>query len=178
MALNKKHKNLLLLFGIGVACLLYGVGISFVENCFSILTTVIFLIGLASILVCFSESKKGAQRPIRVYQWKKYGFIVLAVVLFLFLFVGINYLSCKYNLRWDATKAKQHTLTESTAAFIEGLEREVKIIAFYVGMPPKYLEDLFGESERLSKGKIETEIIDPIVRIGYAAHFGSVISGK
>lgn len=178
MALNNKRKNLLLLFGIGVTCLLYGGGISFVENRFSILTAVIFLIGLASILVCFSESKKSARRPIRAYQWKKYGFIAFTVVLFLFLFVGINYLSCNYNLRWDATKAKQHTLAESTAAFIEGLEREVKIIAFYVDMPPKYLEDLFGEYERLSKGKIETEIIDPIVRIGYAAQFGSVISGK
>ncbi|MCK4830707.1 GldG family protein, partial [bacterium] len=178
MALNKKHKNLSLLFGIGVACLLYGGGISFVENSFNIVTTVISLIGLASILVCFSESKKGVRRPLKVSQWRKYGFITLAVVLLLFLFAGINYLFCNYNLRWDATKAKQHTLTESTAAFIEGLEKKVKIIAFYVGMPSKYIEDLFHEYERLSKGKIETEIIDPFVRISYAAQFGSVISGK
>ena len=178
MALNKKHIKLSLLLGIGVACLLYGGGISFVENSFNKLTTIIFLIGLILILVCFSESKKGVRRPIKVSQWKKYIFITLAVVLFLFLFIGINYLSCNYNLRWDVTKAKQHTLTESTIAFIEGLNKDIKIVAFYVGMPPKYLEDLFVEYERLSKGKIETEIIDPIVRISYAAQFGSVISGE
>jgi ABC-type uncharacterized transport system involved in gliding motility auxiliary subunit len=40
------------------------------------------------------------------------------------------------------------------------------------------LEDLLREYERLSNGKIITEIIDPIVQIGYAAQFGNVISGK
>ena len=178
MALNKKHKNLSLLFGIGVTCLLYGGGISFVENSFSILTTVISLIGLASVLVCFSESKRGVRKPIKVSQWRKHVFIALAVAFLLFLFVGINYLSYRYNLRWDVTESQQHTLTESTAAFIEGLEREVKIIAFYVGMPPKYIEDLFQEYERLSQGKIKTEIIDPIIRISYAAQFGSIIDGE
>jgi len=178
MALNKKHKNLSLLFGIGVVSLLYGGGISFVENRFSILTTVIFLIGLASILVCFSESKKGARRLIKVSQWRKYGFITLAVVLLLFLFVGINYLSHRYNLRWDVTKAKQHTLTESTITFIKELNKDIKIVAFYVGIPPKYLEDLCEEYEWLSEGKIKAEIIDPIVRISYAAQFGSIISGE
>jgi len=49
------------------------------------------------------------------------------------------------------------------------------VTAFYVGLPPKYLEDLFREYERLSNGKVVTEIIDPIVQIGYAAQFGSVI---
>jgi ABC-type uncharacterized transport system involved in gliding motility auxiliary subunit len=87
-------------------------------------------------------------------------------------------LAYTYNQRWDVTKAKQHTLTDSTINLVEALEQEVQLTAFYVGMPPKYLEDLFKEYERLSGGKIRTEIIDPIVQIGYAAKFGNVISGK
>lgn len=178
MALNKDQKNLPLLFGAGTACLLYGLGFSYVENHFSKPAAVISLIGLACILVCFFKLKGRTQRLGKASRWRKYGFITFVGVLFLLLLVGINYLSHRYNLRWDVTKARQHTLTESTTVFIKELKHEIKIIAFYVGIPPKYLEDLFKEYARLSKGKIETEIIDPIEQIGYAAQFGNVISGE
>lgn len=157
---------------------MYGLGLSYIENHFSKLTAVISLIGLACILFCAFRLNKRAQGLSRPSQWRRYSFIALVVALFLLILAGINYLSYHYNLRWDVTGARQHTLTESTAAFIAKLKEEVKIIAFYVGIPPKYLEDLFKEYARLSKGKIKTEIIDPIVQIGYAARFGSIISGE
>jgi ABC-type uncharacterized transport system involved in gliding motility auxiliary subunit len=178
MALNKNQKNLPLLLAAGTACLLYGLGFSYIENHFSKLTAVISLIGLACILVCLFRLKKKGIRLSKASQWRKYGFITLVVVLFLVLLAGINYLSHRYNLRWDVTKARQHTLTKASAAFIRGLKQEVKITAFYVGIPPKYLEDLFKEYERVSGGEIKTEVIDPIVQIGYAAQFGSIISGE
>ncbi len=178
MALNKNHKSLSLLLTIGVTCLLYSLGTSYIENHFDKLRTIVSLVGLFSILVCIFTLKQKTQKLIKTSQWKKYTFIVFIVVLSLSLLVGINYLSYRYNLRWDITKSKQHTLSESTTLFIQGLEKQVQITAFYVGMPPKYLEDLFKEYTRLSNGKIKTEIIDPIVEISYAAQFGSIISGK
>ena len=178
MALNKNRKNLTILFGIGAICLLYGLGYAYIENHFIKLTIIVSLIGLACILVCFFTLKKLVQTSTKALQWKKYGFIILVIVLSWALLIGINYLSYRYNLRWDLTKAKQHTLAESTAAFIRGLKQDVKITIFYVGIPPKYLEDFLKEYERLSNGRIKTEIIDPIVQIGYAAQFGSVISGE
>ncbi len=138
MALTKNQKNLPLLFGAGTLCLLYGLGFSFIENHFSKLSAVISLIGLTCILVCSFRLNQRTQSLSKVSQWRKYGFITFVVVLFLLLLVGINYLSHRYNLRWDVTKARQHTLTKASAAFIRGLRQEVKIIAFYVGMPPKY----------------------------------------
>ncbi len=178
MALKKKLINLPLLFGLGALCLLYGLGVIYIENHFSKPTVIISLIGLACILVCFLELRKFAQKSAIVSQWQKYAFIALIIVSLLALLVGINYLSYRYNVRWDITKAKQHTLTKSTSTIIKGIGREVKIVAFYVGIPPNYLEDLFREYERCSDGKIKTEIIDPVVQIGYAAQFGSVISGE
>lgn len=178
MALKKKLTNLSLLFGIGAICLLYGLGSSYVEDKISMVAAVIFLIGLVSILICLFELKKSAQKLTLTFQWRRYGFIVFIIVFLLTLFAGVNYLAYRYNLRWDLTKAKQHTLTKNTAEIITELEREIKIVAFYVGIPPKYLEDLLKEYTRHSQGKVKTEIIDPIVRIGYAAQFGSVISGK
>lgn len=178
MALNKNPRSLPLLFGIGAVCFLYGAGYIYVENHFSPLAIIISLIGALCIWVSIFELRKHTQGSVKVFQWRKYGFILLVVTLSLIFLVGINYLSYRYNLRWDVTEARQHTLTESTTRVIKALEQEVEIIAFYVGMPPKYLEDSFREYERLSKGKITTEIIDPIVQIGYAAQFGNVISGK
>jgi len=178
MALKKKLINLSLLFAMGMFCLLYGLGFSYVENHFSKITIIISLIGISCVLIFLFELRKFTKKSARGFQWQRYGFSVFVTVFLLALLVGINYLSYRYNVRWDVTKAKQHTLSESTSAVIKDLQREVKIVAFYVGIPPKYLEDLFKEYERRSQGRIKAEIIDPIVQIGYAAQFGSVISGK
>jgi len=178
MALNKKFTNLPLLFVVGVSCLFYGLGAAYVESNFSKLTIFISFIGLSFVLFCFILLRRFAKKTGRAFQWKKYGFVLSVIGLIIAFLVGINYLAYRSNLRWDITKAKQHTLSETTITTIKDLSKEVKIIAFYVGIPPSYLEDLFKECQRHSQGLIKTEIIDPIVQIGYAAKFGSVISGK
>jgi len=91
---------------------------------------------------------------------------------------GSHYLSSGSSIRWDLTKNKQHTLTKNTVDFIGNLKQEVTLTAFYVGVPPKYLEDLFNEYERLSSGQISTQIIDPIKQIAFAAKFGNVVNGE
>ncbi|MCK5493267.1 MAG: GldG family protein, partial [Candidatus Omnitrophica bacterium] len=119
-----------------------------------------------------------SQKPSKLYQWKKYGMIIVVIIISAFLWAGTNFSAYTFNQRWDLTSAKQHTLTGNTIELIKGLTQGVQLTAFYVGMPPKYLEDLLKEYERHSEGRIKTEIIDPIVQIGYAAKFGNVISGK
>lgn len=94
------------------------------------------------------------------------------------LLLGINFLAYKLPGRLDLTKAQQHTLSESTIKILRSLEKDIQVTAFYVGIPPKYLTDLFDEFERNSNGRITTEVIDQIVQIGYAAQFGNVISAK
>ncbi|WP_019028343.1 GldG family protein [Colwellia piezophila] len=91
---------------------------------------------------------------------------------------GSNYLAHNSDMRWDVTQAKQHTLSNNTIEFIRSLKSDIKLTAFYVGMPPKYLQDLFNEYQRVSAGLISSEIIDPIEQIAYAAKFGNVVSGK
>lgn len=178
MALNKIHKYSPVIFGLGAAFLLYSLSVSYMEQRISILSISVFLLAVILFLICFMNLKKSSQKSSKLYLSKKYGIIIIAIVSIGFLFVGINFLAYTYNQRWDVTKAKQHTLTGSTINLVKALKQEVQLTAFYVGMPPKYLEDLFEEYERLSEGKIKTEIIDPIVQIGYAAKFGNVISGK
>jgi len=178
MALNKIHKYLPVIFGLGAAFLLYSLAVSYIEQDVGILSISVFLLAIVLLSICFINIRGSSHKPSKLYQWKKYGIFIIAIVSIGGFFVGINFLAYTYNQRWDVTKAKQHTLTDSTINLVEALEQEVQLTAFYVGMPPKYLEDLFKEYERLSGGKIRTEIIDPIVQIGYAAKFGNVISGK
>ena len=100
------------------------------------------------------------------------------VGLILVLAAATAYGNLRYEARLDLTKNRQHTLHARTRHVLEALPRPVKLVAFYPGVPPKYLEDLLKEYERQSSGKITAEIIDPLVRLDYAAQFGSVINAK
>jgi len=166
------------LFSLGLICLTWGLFSFYVEQTMGILTMVLVFLGSLSFLICFIKKKRIIQKYSNKSQWKQTGIFSLLVLLSLIFFVGINTFAYSLPWRWDVTQNKQHTLTESTIEFIQGLESEIQLTALTVGTSDKYLEDLFKEYARISKGKIKTEIIDPIVQIGYAAQFGSVISGK
>lgn len=119
-----------------------------------------------------------AVQGLHTKQWKK---VLLAFSMFIgsLVFLGIShYTANSIIFRWDITENKQHTLSKNTLAFISSLNKNVELTAFYVGLPPKYLQDLLNEYERLSAGLITTQIVDPIDNITFAAKFGNVVSGK
>ena len=103
--------------------------------------------------------------------------VVEVVVVFVFFAAG-NYVAHRHDVRWDLTRAGQHTLGEDTKSLLKGLKKNVTLVVFYVGNPPHYLDDMLNEYVRLSSGKVSYKIVDPIVDIGYAAQFGNVINGK
>jgi ABC-type uncharacterized transport system involved in gliding motility auxiliary subunit len=109
---------------------------------------------------------------------KKAAFIIVCVVISFGLWFGINYVTYLIPWQWDVTRAKQHTLKTETVSVIKNLKQEVKLTVFFAGIPPKYVEDLLKEYAKASQGKITTEIVDPILQIGYAAKFGNVINVK
>lgn len=93
------------------------------------------------------------------------------------LLVLVNAAAVTHDHGWDVTAAKQHTLSKYTTAYIAHLPRKVRLTAFVVGLPPQYLVDMLDAYAKRSNGGITTEIIDPLVDLGYAAQFGNVISG-
>lgn len=111
-------------------------------------------------------------------RWKT-SLIVFTMIIASLVFLAIShYAANSMATRWDVTKTKQHTLTKNTVEFISTLKEKVELTALYVGLPPKYLQDLFNEYERLSAGLISAQIIDPIENISLAAKFGNVVSGN
>lgn len=166
------------LFILGLILLTCGLGAAYVMREMSPLSFLFVILGAASLLICSARLQRLSSRFSSVSRWKTCFLFAFLVILWSALFIEVNILAYRYNQRWDLTKYKQHTLSDSTKKMIRNLDRDIRLTAFYVGLPPKYLEDMFREYERLSHGKITAEIIDPIVQIGYAAQFGNVISGR
>ena len=108
---------------------------------------------------------------------KKVGLIFAMIIASIGFLAISHYAANSITARWDVTASQQHTLTKNTIEFISTLKEKVELTAFYVDLPPRYLQDLFKEYERLSAGLISTQIIDPIENISFAAKFGNVVSG-
>lgn len=175
-----------ILFVLGFVCFSWGGASLYIAQSADLLSILLVVLGLIFLSLSLKRSdepvkkRTNAQAPVRspAKRWKKRGMMAGLFTLAVIFTVAINYLAASLPYRWDVTQAKQHTLANSSAEYIENLKVEVNLTAFYVGLAPKYLVDQLNEYERVSKGKITTEIIDPIEKIGYAAQFGNVISGK
>jgi ABC-type uncharacterized transport system involved in gliding motility auxiliary subunit len=175
--MHRSSLSLLLLFAL--ISLSGGAAYAYIEYALNIPALVMLALGGIALLIylCARVKTTGSSAKTMLRQCKL-TFITLALVTLCALFLlGTNYLAFTSSVRWDVTKNKQHTLGANTLAFIENLSQPLSLTAFFVGAPPKYLEDTFKEYERASKGMISTEIIDPVEQIAYAAKFGNVVNG-
>jgi ABC-type uncharacterized transport system involved in gliding motility auxiliary subunit len=180
-----KHNLLPLFCGFALLSFILGLSLFYIEQQFSYLATVLTVIGgvvffvLLSLIIkhSFGENKStGWVSLFSFKRWKRLA-IVIYIVTGSIAFIGVShYLANNSNVRWDVTQGKQHTLSNNTIDYVSTLSNEVQLTAFHVGMPPKYLIDLFKEYERVSAGVIKTDIIDPIEQIAYAAKFGNAIN--
>lgn len=175
---NQKEKYISILFGLSAVCFSFGFGSFYLNQYLKPFAIVFLMLGTISFFICFVSFNKISKIHLNLFKWKRTLRTVSTISFLLAFLIGINYLAYHLPWRWDVTQAKQHTLSQETIEFIVKLEQDVQLTAFYVGIPPKYLEDLFNEYKRVSKGKIKTEIINQIQQLGYAAQFGNVISGK
>ncbi|OGX09958.1 MAG: hypothetical protein A2Y05_04615 [Omnitrophica WOR_2 bacterium GWA2_53_43] len=176
--MKKDIKNIPVLFAAGLACLVYGAGRLYIAMRLDVTGVMIFVIGLACVLVCVLRPRGDGQPRVRMESLRAYSLLAATVVLLAGVTAGINYLAYRCEFRRDVTRAKQHTLSQYTSEILRNLNARVEVTTFHVSMPPKYLEDLFQEYTRVSEGKVKTAIFDPLVDIGTAAQFGNVISGQ
>ena len=189
------NKSLPVLMGLTLFAFALGVSLLYVDGQFTLLPwslascltiggAVLFIALLSLRNKLFKVAANADANSIKVAQglptkqWKKV-LLVFSMFVGSLVFLGIShYVANSIIFRWDITGNKQHTLSKNTLAFISNLNKNVELTAFYVGLPPKYLQDLLNEYERLSAGLITTQIVDPIDNITFAAKFGNVVSGK
>ena len=150
----------------------------YVEQSIDLISMSLAILGASLLFVGFIRQRRSQNRGARKVQWKRAAWLVSNASLLIVLLVGANYCAHRLPYRWDVTQYNQHTLTQATVTFVEGIEQPIELTAFYVGLPPKYLADLLNEYQRISNGKIMINIVDPIQDIAYAAKYGNVISGE
>jgi ABC-type uncharacterized transport system involved in gliding motility auxiliary subunit len=180
-----KHTFLAPCCGVALLSLILGLSIFFIEQQFSYLAAALAVIGGLAFFVILSliikhsfgqDKSTGWVSSYSFKRWKKLA-TVICIATGSLVFIGVShYLANNSNVRWDVTQDKQHTLSNNTIEYVSTLTNEVQLTAFHVGLPPKYLLDLFKEYERVSAGVIKTEIIDPIEQIAYATKFGNAIN--
>ena len=170
------------LFACGMIMILSAITYSYIEQTAGFLIIAVALVGAFLSFLSFIYKRNSEFKTTSGFAWNKvalFGIVALFSIVFL---VSVNYFSQQLPYRWDVTKYSQHTLTEATIDFIENIkvtaDDPIEMTAFYVGLSPKYLQDLLSEYERISNGKIVTKIVDPIEDIAYAAKFGNVINGE
>lgn len=64
----------------------------------------------------------------RAARWIRLTNLLLQALLFLALFGGLNYIALNHGWRFDLTQNRQHSLSAETKSYLDGLERDVKVI--------------------------------------------------
>lgn len=114
-----------------------------------------------------SEPKAKAARPLN--RWGAGTLSVLQTVLLAVFLIALNYLSFHHYSRLDLSREGNYTLSRKSRNYLEGEalakhEAPVKWIMAFRRSSPFYerVRVLAGEYARLSGGKIELEIVDPL----------------
>lgn len=177
-----KGRTTSILFALSVLLITGVCAYSYVEQNVSFVSIGLLLFAVFLLLLCIVYKVKFAHKASGSGQgntrWIGVGTFIAVISLSVVFLLGANTYSHHLTYRWDVTQHQQHTLSQATIDFVNGLEKPIELTAFYVGLPPKYLEDLLNEYKRVSNGNITVAIIDPIEDIAYAAKYGNVISGK
>ena len=102
----------------------------------------------------------------------RYGSLAAASVLVVLgILVAINYLSTKYNKRWDLTAARQFSLSDQSKKVLQDLKEPVRIRVFARSQEFERFRDRLDEYTYQSK-QVSVEYIDPEKRPGLAQQYG------
>ena len=91
-----------------------------------------------------------------------------SILVVLGILVAINYLSTRYNKRWDLTAARQFSLSDQTKKVLQDLKEPVKIRVFARSDDFQRFRDRLDEYTYQSK-QVTAEYIDPEKRPGAGA---------
>ena len=94
-----------------------------------------------------------------------------SVLVVLGILIAINYLSTKYNKRWDLTAARQFSLSDQSKKVLQDLKEPVRIRVFARSGDFERFRDRLDEYTYHSK-QVSVEYIDPERRPGVAQQYG------
>lgn len=116
------------------------------------------------------DSTQKEKKPARqLNRWSLGMLVIIQLALVFAIFISANYLSLHHHYRYDASRDKDYTLSSSTtnylaSAALQQRDQPVRWILAYRRTAPFYerVRAIAEEYVRLSNGKIELTIVDPI----------------
>ena len=89
--------------------------------------------------------------------------VLLQILLGVFLFTVINYLSWRNYKRWDLTTEQSHTLSQRTINFLENLDKKARITVLFTRGTPltENVYNLVDEYKRHAGKKLKVDYINP-----------------
>jgi ABC-type uncharacterized transport system involved in gliding motility auxiliary subunit len=99
-----------------------------------------------------------------------------SILVVLGILAAINYLSTRYNKRWDLTAARQFSLSDQTKKVLQDLKEPVKVRVFARSNDFERYRDRLDEYTYQSK-QVATEYIDPEKKPGLAQQLGVTTLG-
>jgi len=157
--------------GLGVLCLVVGLGMYLITGSFDQWVVVALAIGIALLLLTASYYPQEVVSALKGRS-ARYGSNTFAViVIFIAIVAMLNFLAAKREYRWDLTENGQYSLSPQTLSLLGKLEEPVKVTAFYAqGASSEQIEDLLKEYRRNSD-KIEYQFVDPELKPGVAKEY-------
>ncbi|MEZ0373616.1 MAG: GldG family protein [Candidatus Sericytochromatia bacterium] len=176
-------KRLSLIIGLlGLVALSFGFGLATQANfkdtaeLLQVAGLVIAGIGGVGLLIAWRESLYGFSRT----RQARYGAnAVLLSLSFIGVVVLLNYLAFRHDLKWDLTEGKSFTLSDQSEKILTGLDKDVKVTAFYRASNSARQETLNRlESYRdLAKEHFKFEMVDPERQPGITLKYGVTSDG-
>ena len=165
-------KRILGLLGwLGVALVFAAVAIRFLKPEYQQYYNVLAIAGLVCTLLYILSQWREIGQSFSGRQ-ARYGSLAAASVLVVLgILVAINYLSSKYNKRWDLTAARQFSLSDQSKKVLQDLKEPVRIRVFARSEEFQRFRDRLDEYTYHSK-QVTTEYIDPEKRPGLAQQYG------
>lgn len=170
-------KRILGLLGwLGVALVFAAVAIRFLKPEYQQYYNALAIAGLVCTLLYILSQWREIGQSFSGRQARHGSLAAASVLVVLGILVAINYLSTKYNKRWDLTAARQFSLSDQSKKVLQDLKEPVRIRVFARSEEFQRFRDRLDEYTYNSK-QVTTEYIDPEKRPGVAQQYGVTALG-
>ncbi len=170
-------KRILGLVGwLGVALVFAAVAIRFLKPEYQQYYNGLAIAGLVCTLLYILSQWREIGRAMSGRQARFGTLAAASVLVVLGILIAINYISTKYNKRWDLTATKQFSLSDQTKKVLKDLKEPVRIRVFAKTEEFQRFRDRLDEYNYHTK-LVTTEYIDPDKRPGIAQQYGVTTMG-
>ena len=170
-------KRILGLLGwLGVALVFAAVAIRFLKPEYQQYYNGLAIAGLVCTLLYILSQWREIGQSFSGRQARHGSLAAASVLVVLGILVAINYLSTKYNKRWDLTSARQFSLSDQSKKVLQDLKEPVRVRVFAPGDEFQRFRDRLDEYTYHSK-QVNIEYIDLLRRPAMAQQYGITSPG-